>query len=163
MLDSCPLHAELQDPTSYQAQLHAAHLARRQRFSQAAQACLAKLETAHEATLRRAANAATIKKLQDNMRQARQEIRALKLTDPTPLIRAKAIVSEIAERHAISVAEIYGERRAKHIIDARHEAMAAVVASTPEWSLAHIARHFNKDHSSLLHVLKKQAKQETAS
>jgi chromosomal replication initiation ATPase DnaA len=159
MLDSCPLHEELISPTPYQAKLHAAHIARRQRFSQAAQACQAKLDkTAHEEATRRAANAATVRKLKAALREQQRAAQGLTALEAMPVARAKAICHEIAARHLIPYADIFGPRRSKHVVAARHEAFKSIYLACPEWSILKMGQFFNKDHSSVVIALQNMRK-----
>lgn len=51
--------------------------------------------------------------------------------------------------------KIISDRRTRAIIRPRHLCYLAVCAERPDLSIARIARSFRRDHSSILHVLKK--------
>lgn len=70
-------------------------------------------------------------------------------------VSAKEIIFEVAHKHGISPIEIFGDRRCKHIIDARHEAIARVSEEKSEWSLTQIGRFFNRDHTTIIHAIRK--------
>jgi hypothetical protein len=62
-----------------------------------------------------------------------------------------ARVCEIAAKHDVDPALIYGRCRRRAVILARQEAYIAVAAMRPRWSVVRIAKHFNKHHTSVLH------------
>lgn len=68
---------------------------------------------------------------------------------PGDLIRA------VAMKHALTVADIKGPSRAMNIVDARQEAMAMVYKTRPDLSLPQIGRIFDRDHTTILHALRK--------
>jgi chromosomal replication initiation ATPase DnaA len=67
----------------------------------------------------------------------------------------KRIVAMISRRHNIPVADILSPSRLATHVAARQEAMAAIYLRMPELSLPRIARVFNRDHTTVLHAIKK--------
>jgi len=66
------------------------------------------------------------------------------------------IVEAIARKHHLSVSNLRGRSRLKHIVAARHEAVLTLRSGT-RLSTPQIARAVGlKDHTSVLHVLRKQ-------
>ena len=72
-----------------------------------------------------------------------------RLTPVTDIIKATA------DKHGVSVAEIMGQRRDRHLIAARHEAMRIAYERRPDMSLSAIARVFRRDHTTFLHAVQK--------
>lgn len=68
---------------------------------------------------------------------------------------AKQIVIATAREHGMPLAWILGPRRNTCIVRARQEAMARVYDSCHGMSLPQIARLFNRDHTTVLHAVKK--------
>jgi chromosomal replication initiation ATPase DnaA len=67
----------------------------------------------------------------------------------------KRIVAMISRRHNIPVADILSPSRLASHVAARQEAMAAIYLRMPELSLPRIARVFSRDHTTVLHAIKK--------
>lgn len=68
----------------------------------------------------------------------------------------KVICDEILHDYAgVTWADIISERRTKEILVPRHLCWTSVCAERSDLSIAHIARVFRRDHSTLLHVMKK--------
>ena len=70
-------------------------------------------------------------------------------------VSALAVIRTVARRHNLRVETILGEGRSKPVIAARWDAIASVRREFPGWSIVRIARTFNRDHSSIISVLKK--------
>lgn len=69
---------------------------------------------------------------------------------------AREIVSRVGAAHGYSFAEITGPRLEKSLVQARFDAIKAVADARPDLSLPQIGRIFNRDHTSILHALKKR-------
>jgi len=71
----------------------------------------------------------------------------------------QAVIAVIAERHGITVKEMMARSRAGRLVKARHEAIVTVATTCTvggeRMSLAQIGRIFQRDHTSILHVLQK--------
>lgn len=78
------------------------------------------------------------------------------LTSPhwSPRAKAANIVKAIATKHNLTVAEVMGNSRRRHIVNARQEAMAAIYTEFPMWSLPTIGRFFDRDHTTVLYSVK---------
>jgi chromosomal replication initiation ATPase DnaA len=70
-------------------------------------------------------------------------------------IPALDLIREIAEKHGILVADIKSQSRAAAIVEIRHEAVAYVYQRRPDLSLAQIGRIFGRDHTTILHSVRK--------
>lgn len=66
------------------------------------------------------------------------------------------IVQEVAARHKITLDEIYSSSREHRIAHPRQEAMAAIYA-TGRYSTTQVGRHFGKDHTTVVHALRRVA------
>lgn len=56
----------------------------------------------------------------------------------------------------VSVEEVLGKSRFRHIVAVRHEAIARIAARFPWMSYPHLARLMgNRDHTTIMHALKK--------
>jgi chromosomal replication initiation ATPase DnaA len=73
---------------------------------------------------------------------------------------ARRIVAEVAARHGITVEEIFGEGRTRLLANARWDAIALVKRANPSWSLHALGAFFGRDHTSILHALRKIEKME---
>jgi hypothetical protein len=67
----------------------------------------------------------------------------------------KTIVKLVALRHNLSPDDLSGPRRSSHVVKARHEAIALVYTHCPHLSLPAIGRWFQRDHTTILHALRK--------
>jgi chromosomal replication initiation ATPase DnaA len=74
----------------------------------------------------------------------------------TPRDLRMAVIAEVADRHGVPVEEVMGGRREKIIARARQDSMAAIKARFPNDTLPMIGRLFNRDHTTVLHALRKQ-------
>ena len=74
----------------------------------------------------------------------------------TPRDRTGAIIEAVARKHGIDAKAILGARRTKAIVDARWEAVWEVKKATG-FSLLHLARIFNRDHTTILSSLRRYA------
>ena len=96
------------------------------------------------------------KRLADRARKAVKAPRDILLVASPNLSEAdsiKAIITTIAAKHGLTYDDVVGTRRYKKIYLARKEAYHKVYELKPNMSLSAIARHFNKDHTSLLYAL----------
>jgi len=69
--------------------------------------------------------------------------------------KARRIVAEVAERHGFTADDIFGEGRKSALVAARWDAMTLVHRANPSWSLPQIGIFFNRDHTSVLHALRR--------
>lgn len=65
-----------------------------------------------------------------------------------------ATIERIAKETGVSAAEIIGQRRSRHIVEARFKAIAAASDEFPDKSMVQIARAFNRDHTTILSALR---------
>jgi hypothetical protein len=68
---------------------------------------------------------------------------------------ASWIISAIAESHNLTKADIIGHDRRAHVVVARYEAISAVHKTFPNWSYPVLGMIFNRDHTTIMHALKK--------
>lgn len=73
---------------------------------------------------------------------------------PTPHAKATAVLRDVANRNGVPVEEILGSRRTSRVAKARHEAIWRVKNAT-NWSLPRVGRMFHRDHSSVLHAIRR--------
>jgi chromosomal replication initiation ATPase DnaA len=67
----------------------------------------------------------------------------------------RGIIAEVALEHRVTVEDILGHGRSAPLVEARHKAIIEVAIRRPAFSLSQIGRCFNRDHTSVLHVLRK--------
>ncbi len=67
----------------------------------------------------------------------------------------RRIQTEVCKAHKVSLAEMLSQRRARKLIQARHEAMWRVHHETT-LSLPAIGRYFDRDHTSVLYAVRKK-------
>lgn len=70
---------------------------------------------------------------------------------------ARKVRAEIAEKFGLAIEEIMGEQRSKKIVEARHEIFWRLKKET-KWSLPQIGRFMGRDHTTVLHGLRRYAK-----
>jgi chromosomal replication initiation ATPase DnaA len=75
----------------------------------------------------------------------------------TPRELRMAVVERVALAHDVSVDEVMGRSVQRHISNARRAAMQAIAAEFNDDSSVMIGRLFNRDHSTVLHALRKVA------
>lgn len=73
------------------------------------------------------------------------------LTNRRPLAR---VIDEVSKSTGVTMAEIIGPRRDRHIIRARFAAMA-IARDYLDLSLPQIGREFNRDHTSVINALRR--------
>lgn len=75
-----------------------------------------------------------------------------------PAGRASDIEKAVAEMHGLSLAEMKGPTRARHVVHARHHAMWELREQTG-LSLPSIARRLGrKDHTTVIHGVREHAR-----
>lgn len=76
---------------------------------------------------------------------------------PEPFVPPlKALISQIAEQHGLTYADIIGPSRSRKVIKARFDAIAAVATARPTMSLNHLGNVFHRDHTTILSALRKR-------
>lgn len=73
---------------------------------------------------------------------------------PMPPVFPRRIIAEVAAAHGMKPKDILGRRRSKPFVTARHAVICALADNTG-LSLAGIGRLINKDHTTVLHALRK--------
>ena len=81
----------------------------------------------------------------------------------TPAQQTRLIIAEVAERHGITVEQIMGDSRKRHISWPRQEAMYELGRRSKWMSLTAIARFFGRDHTTILHGIRKHCERIGAS
>lgn len=74
---------------------------------------------------------------------------------PTGMSEARRIVAVIASRYELTAEDIYRPCMNASNVAARWEAMAAVSRANPNWSLPKLGKFFRRDHTTILHALRK--------
>lgn len=80
-----------------------------------------------------------------------ENLAAVEISAP---VRVRRIILEVARETGISTKLILGDRRKAEIVAARFAAIKRVADETG-WSLPRIGVVFNRDHTSILHCLRK--------
>jgi hypothetical protein len=68
---------------------------------------------------------------------------------------ARRLVKTVAQLHNTTVSDIMGPSRFADHVKARHQAVAVVAERFPHWSLPQLGRFFGRDHTTILHALRK--------
>lgn len=71
---------------------------------------------------------------------------------------ARAIAAEVAALNGMRFSEILGDRRDKPAVLVRDAAIRAIADSRPDMSLTAIGRVFRRDHTTIMHSLRKTKK-----
>jgi hypothetical protein len=69
--------------------------------------------------------------------------------------RVLEVLAPIAAAHSVNVVEMLGPRRRGALLRARRAAIAALAQAFPHWSLLQLGQAMNRDHTTILHHLKK--------
>lgn len=76
-----------------------------------------------------------------------------------PVVKKRPPIDDIvqsAARHArILPSEIFGTKRHLNVVDARHAAIRVARALRPELSLNQLGRAFRRDHSTIIHAIRR--------
>lgn len=67
----------------------------------------------------------------------------------------KIIESVLRDYPMITWSEIIGQRRSRHIVEARHKCFVAVFTERPDLSYPAIGKIFNRDYTSVIHAVQK--------
>jgi hypothetical protein len=67
----------------------------------------------------------------------------------------KNILRLVSLKHGLPVAEIIGLSRKRHVVAARYEAIALIYTHCRQVSLPALGRIFTRDHTTILHALRK--------
>lgn len=70
-------------------------------------------------------------------------------------VTPRRVIEKIAKEHGVSLGLIIGQRRAKEIVAIRDKAVRAVAEQFPEMSLPDIGKAFKRDHTTIIHSLRK--------
>ncbi len=70
-------------------------------------------------------------------------------------IKARDIVELVADKHGVTVDDIFGKRKFQHLVEARVEAISQVRRARPDWTLRRLAMFFERDHTTVIHALRK--------
>ncbi len=65
------------------------------------------------------------------------------------------IIKATAMRHRITVGALLGRGRTRPVVAARHEAITLAHAARPDFSMPALGRIFRRDHTAILHALRK--------
>lgn len=75
---------------------------------------------------------------------------------------AKKVLSQIADQWGMSAEDVCGMKRTRHYVACRVE-IARILRDKLNLSLLEIAHVMNRDHTSILHLLRKQSGSESGS
>lgn len=75
--------------------------------------------------------------------------------DDEPLDRARAALARTEIETGISIEEIFGVRRTRAVVLARQSATCRVAYLCPSWSMTRLGRFFDRDHTTIVHTLRK--------
>lgn len=77
----------------------------------------------------------------------------------TPRDYTLALIEDIARKHGVTVQEVRGQTRRRHIMLARCEAIRAVAKARPSWSYPELGKFFGgRDHTTIMHHLDKSGR-----
>jgi len=81
------------------------------------------------------------------------------LENITDRIPVSEIIRRVSEKHGVSVQEIKGPRRERHVVEARFKALALAYDLRPDLSLVQIGREFGgRDHTTVLKALRRMGR-----
>lgn len=79
--------------------------------------------------------------------------RILHIRDSIGKTHVRSLIEMVGTFHGVSFEDIVGVRRDRITVAARYDAIAAVRKARPDLSTPQIGKHFNRDHTSVLHAL----------
>lgn len=68
----------------------------------------------------------------------------------------REIINDVAARHGLTYQDIIGASRFKNIVTARMDAIVEVHKARPTMSLGQLGKAFHRDHTTILHALRKR-------
>lgn len=68
-------------------------------------------------------------------------------------LKMDKIVQAVAGVHGLTIDEMHGTKRDRHLVDARRQA-AVIIKDLLGYASTYIGRYFNKNHATILHHLK---------
>ena len=68
---------------------------------------------------------------------------------------AKKLITVFLKGHKMSEAHFSGEARDGETVRIRHQAFILIYKTFPQWSMTQLGRFFKRDHTTILHALKK--------
>ena len=74
---------------------------------------------------------------------------------PIDKVAVRDIIERVAAKHGFTAEQILGHRRSIPIVVARQEAMCEAAKLRPDMSLPELGRQFKRDHTTLIHALRK--------
>lgn len=74
---------------------------------------------------------------------------------PVERVTVKSIIRMVADKHGLSVDAILSQRRDRLTVAARHEAIVTAATLREDLSLPALGRQFKRDHTTILHALRK--------
>jgi chromosomal replication initiation ATPase DnaA len=80
--------------------------------------------------------------------------RAIPKPRPSTPYDARNLIGRVAAWHGYTVEDVLGPSRARPLIQARFDAVAAVATTYPGMSLPMLGRLFKRDHTTILHALR---------
>jgi chromosomal replication initiator protein len=137
-----------------------AHKARERRLREADRQAVAAMETAVKERATERARRLEALRLERIAEQQAALARYVEETGVAPeaiqtsINVARGIVRKVAIEFQTSPATIFGRQRDSATVRARHTAIARVAESV-NWSLPRIGRFFKRDHTTILHALRK--------
>jgi chromosomal replication initiation ATPase DnaA len=82
--------------------------------------------------------------------------RAIPKPRPSTPFDARNLIGRVAAWHGFTVDDVLGPSRARPLVQARFDAVAAVKMAYPGMSLPMLGRLFKRDHTSILAALRKR-------
>lgn len=101
----------------------------------------------------RAANRAAAQAVREE--RAVEEYRIIDLSAGSARVPARTIIEQVSQKTGIPYAEIIGVTRKRAIAAARMTAMYEVRMRRPDMSLPQIGKVFKRDHTTILHAIRK--------
>jgi chromosomal replication initiation ATPase DnaA len=81
---------------------------------------------------------------------------------PTPRQSARELAARIAEDHGLTIENMLGPGRFKHLAEARADLYRALRAPPYSWSYPAIGRLVNRDHTTIIAAVSPKPKSEAA-
>jgi hypothetical protein len=80
------------------------------------------------------------------------------VVEPAQTKRAhiKSLIAKAATDNRVTYEAVMSRTRTREVVDARFDAIAAVVSAYPDMSFPRVGKIFGRDHSSVMHALMKR-------
>ncbi|KFB10354.1 Chromosomal replication initiator protein DnaA [Nitratireductor basaltis] len=100
----------------------------------------------------------SLKDLSKNQIRSRRAFIRRELAEGNMFEPVKNIIQRVAEEHGLCIGDLVGRSRCRKLVAVRQKAIREVHQTRPDLSYVQIGRAFNRDHTTVLHAIRKGEK-----